>query len=759
MAEAQSLLRAGRTRDGGAKAIFLLQTEKGIELGRGPVQIEGRVTGAEAEKLRRALHDWIHQGYEPHHAAKAAVMGLDPDATLAPGEAAGPAPGPRRGFWLQTQTDADAPLAPGEARGKRGGLVAFHDPDAPMAPGEARGARGSTRRDADAPMAPGEARGRRGGKAPHDPDAPMAPTGTRGKSPGETLPPTGSTGRPSGETLAPSYAQGALHDAVMGLALSRLRRQVPVQLAGYLAGAARAAAARSSDMGRTTVVDDERPSWEQDLTAWGAFLPQAGFQHVEMLSGDFLSSVKRRAKKIGRGLKAGAKGAIHAAEGILKKIDPRKIHLMKNAMRTLAFRRARYLAWLSSKGKRRTPTPAEVNAQMAWSKSKFAKAGAPTTVPKGGVVKHTTTSGSYARYTIMGRDILSGKVCGIDEVGVESALAWLSPLTWIELLVKKVFSSSAKEAPEQLPEGPPPDEGEPEGEGEAPADEGEAPPDESAGDDDTERGGRRWYAPWSRKKVGAPPDWNDKRLLVAQTWQALYGKYQAAIAKSVGKELFDPNVQQMSAELATKDLKKYNLPTDHIVFAPTGEARVAGDARKPGSRRRPHPSRRPPLESIYEDDDADPDFDPDNVEQPNIYDSDAWSDDADFEKRTLDELDKAAQGEEVTEEDTIVLGQAVAALSKRWRYPMSWFVQRSQLLLSRRGPGRVMKILAAAGLAPAGTPGTPGAGAPGGGPGGGGGGGGGGGKPEGGEGEGEGEGDGEGEGAAPEGAQEEGAAK
>lgn len=80
MAELQSVLRASKTSDGGVTAELIVNAPDG------PVRIGATIAPKTADAIRRAVYSWVHAGQpdQAKKAAKAAVMGTDPDELMAP---------------------------------------------------------------------------------------------------------------------------------------------------------------------------------------------------------------------------------------------------------------------------------------------------------------------------------------------------------------------------------------------------------------------------------------------------------------------------------------------------------------------------------------------------------------------------------------------------------------------------------------------------------------------------------------------------
>jgi hypothetical protein len=714
----KAVLRAGRTKRGGRYAALQVATT------RGPASIVGLVPAAEVERIRKIVAALIEKGASPAQAKKAAVAAQRPSKK----EEDEPDSSGAEKF------DPEGVMAPDfrpRKKKRRFSFFSFSDPDAVMEP------TWKTPKKTKASRAQSET---------------LQPDFRRRTTPGrsETLAPDFSrraarAGSP--ETLAPAGMRGAIeahaNDAALGLALARLKQKVPPGLHGVMAGAARSALMGSSPT-RTRFVDDEAHDEDLELQHYGAEQEQAGFERTGFVMGDdelgsilrkagsgfksAMSPVSKYGKKLTKGMLHGLHRAGRIASGILKKIDPRKFNFVKKGLHTLAFRRARYLAWIKSGKKRRVPTKTEIAAQMPWARARFNKRGIPTTVPKGGVIrvpaKGGTTSGSWGRYVVMGVDMATGRTV----VAGPLWTTWMNPFSWLEMAIRSTLKSSSKEAPEELPE---------EGSEEFEETETESPEDfSSSEEEDSSLEGEAFVG---GKK---PAQYNEKRLLVARAWKKLYRRYQRLIARAMRREIFDPAVQKKAYALAKRDFVDAGLPLKKIKLTREGDARLAGDEAPPaedaeGGEGGP-PEKEPEPEDIYKDPPESDLLPTDPRGASSLYEVDPWLDDEDIEEEEIKKL--ANEEADVEDEDdpwlSVVMGGS--AIDKRWKYPLTWFQNRIAQILRSRSIAAIVRILAEEGIAEAGVkserdlpPAAGGGGGGGGGGGsrGGGGGGGGGGEP------------------------------
>lgn len=238
-----AVLRAGRTKKGGAYATFMVGTR------RGPVTFRSFVSPEEVAKIRSNIQGLVRKGASAAMAKKATLSGIgadkfDPEGVMAPDFSRKPRPTGRQPF------DPDAPMTPDFSRKKKRRFSLFHfsDPDAVMEPGWRE----------------------KGAKTPADTETLRPDFGRKIKRTGTS------------ETLTPAAMRGIeghVNDAVIGLALSGLRKAVPAKLHPAMAGAAKSAVA-GFGTARTRFVDDEDHDYLDELSSWGARGKQAGFERA-----------------------------------------------------------------------------------------------------------------------------------------------------------------------------------------------------------------------------------------------------------------------------------------------------------------------------------------------------------------------------------------------------------------------------------------------------------------------------------------------
>jgi uncharacterized membrane protein YgcG len=212
-----AVLRAGRAKQGGSYATLTVGTKNG------PVTFRTIVPPEEVAKIRDAIRAFVADGASPEMAKKAAVSGIgaDPDRLLVPDftKKTRPAkPGP---------DDVLAPDFSRRTKKQKFSLFKFSDPDATLTPAW-----------------------------------------------------TSSVARPKKAPVVRGDLEKHVNDAVVGMALSGLRKSIPPSLAGTMARAARSAISGSFDRSTHFVDDESRDETIADLSKWGARHPQDGFERA-----------------------------------------------------------------------------------------------------------------------------------------------------------------------------------------------------------------------------------------------------------------------------------------------------------------------------------------------------------------------------------------------------------------------------------------------------------------------------------------------